>query len=650
MSTKAPLELVTALDDASNALCRIADAAELCRNVHPDQKFVTQADDAVNLVASYMGEVNLDAEMYEGMRRAERSSEFGDMPLEDRTVLRHMRVSMEHEGIHLDADEKAECLQLLEKEQTLSFGIVQRQEQLRRGDPSSSSTWVPVESVQDALGSQVSRLERRRGTVDEVRIPSDPFWTEQVLKNSICSNARQAVFEAAHAADGEGEQVMVELLRVRQRLASLRGYSDWNEYAQRESLLQNPENVSHFLGAAWERLRPGLEDDLLRLAQEKEKLGLGVPVLEPWDMPMLLQVCKQKEVNAQAGMHVSEYLTYGSLMRGVELILSQLLGLSFTVENPEPGEVWHPSVQKYTLREGDKVLGVLYLDPFMRDGKVVQSAQFTLQGSKKLSDGVQQTPVTCLVYALPPGNMGLPLSYAVTFMHEIGHALHSLLSETSLQHLSGTRGTVDFVEFPSHLFEHFVLDPQCLALYASHAQTRAPMPVSLQETHRKTVSNFAHFEAVQQLMYAAIDQAFYSCSPKADWSEEHARLEVQQHLSSALARFDNDLHGPFNGPFSGLLGLSRISRFDHLVHYGGSYYCYLFNRALSAHVWRHGFKASPFGTEPGERLRDFFRGGSVVQSLAPIEALCPGAGGFAAQDVPLDAFVTQLSPPSRWAQ
>jgi len=329
------------------------------------------------------------------------------------------------------------------------------------------------------------------------------------------------------------------------------------------------------------------------------------------------------------------------LMRGVELILSELLGLGFVAEQPGPGEVWHPSVQKYTLREGDRMLGVLYMDPFERPGKAVQSAQFTLQGSKALEGGRQQVPKTTLVYALPVGMPGLPMSFAVTFMHEIGHAVHSLLSATSFQHLSGTRGAVDFVEFPSHLFEHYVLDPGCLSRYASHSKTGAPIPTALLRSAAEGHRRFAHFDAAQHLMYAAVDQAFYSFTPPRAERGGGDVSAVREHLSASLSRFGSSVEGPYRGDFTELLGLSKISKFDHLVHYAGSYYCYLFNRALSSHVWRHGFQPDPFGATPGGRLRELLRGGSVVQTVEAT-ALCPGAGGFAAEAVPLDALVDTL--------
>lgn len=329
-----------------------------------------------------------------------------------------------------------------------------------------------------------------------------------MLRHASCSKTRRAAYESLESREDPGEQGLVELLRVRQRLASLRGYGSWNEYAQRESLFTHPDSVRTFLTAAWKRLRPGLQLDLQQLSTEKEKL-FGESVLEPWDVSLLLHRCRGEHALPTA--ELAPYMSYGSLIHGVEMILSRTLGLRFQLEKPDAGEVWHPTVQKYTVRDGDAVLGVLYLDPFTRPGKLIQSAQFTLRGSKVLRGGDRQVPSTAIVFTLP-GTEGLSMTAMVTFMHEIGHALHSLLSETSMQHLSGTRGAVDFVEFPSHLFEHFVLDPKAFSSFAVHAKNGEAMTAgAIEALHGNSTSNFAHIDAVQQLIYATVDQAFYSC-------------------------------------------------------------------------------------------------------------------------------------------
>ena len=66
-----------------------------------------------------------------------------------------------------------------------------------------------------------------------------------------------------------------------------------------------------------------------------------------------------------------------------------------------------------------------------------------------------QLPVVALSFNFTPPNKNnmmnnvistLSLSDVETLHHEWGHALHSLLSRTTFQHLSGTRGPTDFVE------------------------------------------------------------------------------------------------------------------------------------------------------------------------------------------------------------
>ena len=54
-----------------------------------------------------------------------------------------------------------------------------------------------------------------------------------------------------------------------------------------------------------------------------------------------------------------------------------------------------------------------------------------------------------------------------------------LLSQTELQHLSGTRGPLDFVEVPSYLMEHFVTDPDVAVKWMKHYLKGAAMPAAL---------------------------------------------------------------------------------------------------------------------------------------------------------------------------
>eukprot|EP00435_Cladocopium_sp_Y103_P072969 s699_g41.t4 len=577
---RSPGELVSLVDGVSNSLCQIADAAELVRNVHPQEAYVSNASSAVQEVAGFMSEVNLDIGVYEPMKKAEESREFEEMSLEARTVLHHMRVSMEHEGIHLPAAEKTECMELLDSEQQLSFEILNRQEQLRH-QASEEGAWVPLDSL-DGFGDlrgHIGSLPRRKASQEEVLIPRDSMLADQILKTAPSPEARQRIHEAQQKRDAVGEEHMVSLLAVRQRLAKLRGYESWAHWAQRDALFTSPQNVQSFLDSAWQRLRPGLEAELRLLSEEKQSLGQE-KVLHAWDVPYFLQRCRQKHTEAD---EISEFLTYPTLMKGVELILSRLLGLSFTQEEPEAGELWHPSVQKYAIRDEKQILGILYLDPFQRPGKRIQSAQFTLQGSKLLDDG-RQTPKTCLVYALPP-------------------------------------------------------------------TVREALPLRLRQAHRQ--HPFSHFEAVQQLMYAAADQAFFDFHPSAS-AEAQVPL-VHQHLQDSFSKYELDLDGPYKGSLMEMLGLSTPSRFDHLVHYGGSYYCYLFNRALAAHVWRQSFEADPFNPEVGVRLRGLVLFqisndstysvtyrilqdliGSVVQTLDVIRELHGDA--FAAHEAACAAF------------
>ncbi len=73
-----------------------------------------------------------------------------------------------------------------------------------------------------------------------------------------------------------------------------------------------------------------------------------------------------------------------------------------------------------------------------RPGKFAHAAHFTLRCGRALPGGGWQRPAVALVANLPSAPRALlSMEQAETLWHEMGHALHSLLSRTHFQHLSG---------------------------------------------------------------------------------------------------------------------------------------------------------------------------------------------------------------------
>ncbi|CAD7934100.1 unnamed protein product [Amoebophrya sp. A120] len=496
-------------------------------------------------------------------------------------------------------------------------------------------------------------------------------------------------------------------------------------------------NVTRFLEKAWAALLPGLKKELRQLAEMKyaEKMAMqgrsqnikdsdsDFVSLNPWDIAYFVEKSKTSVDNKKkkAAYNITSTTTYDSLISGVNLILQKFLHVNFTEVTPHKNETWHASVRKFELRrEGTTVareatksetdeegssslIGILYIDALPRPEKRVQSAQFTLQGSREVALTLseedasttsphvvqhqeEQTaaanttsktayviPKTALVCSIPEKNISRLA--AITFFHEVGHCVHSLLSKTQLQSLSGTRGAVDFVEFPSHLFEYFVLDEAVMRKWSGQGEGagggpqpgQTTIPRDAQDIHISEISTetaFPFLEACQQLLFALVDQKFYDCGTEISSVEDmreklsaglldslpdlgkHVALrriiggagagrtsngsEQADENSCRAPKFelvltdealenDNTLQAPRT--LRNLLTPMPLSKFEHLVHYGGSYYCYLLNKVLACHVWRNSGFAR---LENGERLKKFMETGSVHGKMDSILRLLDG--------------------------
>ena len=314
-------------------------------------------------------------------------------------------------------------------------------------------------------------------------------------------------------------------------------------------------------------------------------------------------------------------------MQGLSRLFSRLYGVSFVPCQTSSGETWTPDVRRLDImHETEGHVAVLYCDLFAREGKAPNPAHFTLRCSRRIqdteltqhhetlehaSDGMAvcrssitgesyQLPTIALICDFPhPPTSNTPtlLSFrdVQTLFHEMGHAIHSIMGRTSLQVVSGTRCPTDFAELPSVLMEYFAADPSVLSLFARHWETDAPLPYTLVAEVLDLQKRWQGLRTETQILYSLVDQAYHSqFAQGTPGSLDSTKIFFEVYDKYSSVREPRET--------------TPQAFFGHLVEYGGTYYSYLFDRAIAGKVWKEVFRSGQNGggidREAGERYKN----------------------------------------------
>ena len=210
-----------------------------------------------------------------------------------------------------------------------------------------------------------------------------------------------------------------------------------------------------------------------------------------------------------------------------------------------------------------------------------------------------QEPAIALVFNISaPNKLNaeplLTLSDLETLYHEWGHALHSLFSRTIFQHLSGTRGAVDFVEVPSHLFEYFARSPSIIQQWARNHRTGQRPPLLLLEEALLARNPFGAIETQTQLLLSAADQHIFG--PGIGDVSALSPTDIYQKAVTGVVQIQQKLtHLPFDNHNPAI----NLALHSHFVNYGAGYYSYLFAKMYAAQIWEKRFKEDPLSRANG---------------------------------------------------
>ncbi|RKP48373.1 M3 family metallopeptidase [Trinickia fusca] len=387
----------------------------------------------------------------------------------------------------------------------------------------------------------------------------------------------------------DNRPVIREIVALRLDLAKLLGYRSYADYALSDRMAGTPQAARALLDSLWAPAKALCQTELADLRAIAADLGESTDI-EPWDWRYLTERLKARKFNIDAAF-VSRHFELESVIRAVFDCAHRLFGLSFRERNDVV--LYHPDVRLWDVEQQGRIIGYFVADYYARDRK--NSGAWESEFRMRCDGHDPMLPIVINSASLQ-GRAGAPTQLGIddvdTLFHEFGHALHSLLSNVRFSRLSGTRVARDFVEFPSHLFENWVLDPELLALHAKHADTGAPIPDELIASLRAARVFNEGFELVRYLASALIDIELHSL-PDA------TGLDIEAFQSKQFASFGMVREADVN---------HRLSHFRHIFSgdgYAAGYYVYLWAQVLEADAFEAFMEIDdPFDPQVAKRLHD----------------------------------------------
>ncbi|MBS0636601.1 MAG: hypothetical protein JSS12_03745 [Verrucomicrobia bacterium] len=345
----------------------------------------------------------------------------------------------------------------------------------------------------------------------------------------------------ANRAYPENLEILGKIIKKRQKLANLLGYTNYAELDIENQMAASPDRVRRFLE---EKNRAALSDALTFWKDKK---------VQPWDSLYLADQYKMEHLQVNHDK-VAEYFPFKKTLEGMLSIFGKFLDMQFTIV--ETHNLWHPDALLVEARDEHGVVGHIVFDLFPRPDKYTHCICLGINSSP---------PVAVVVANLTPTL--LSHSQVITLFHEFGHAIHALTGKSTMPTRCGNNTVHDFVEVPSQFFEQFASDSEILTQLSSHYISGEPLSQDIinRLVMAKKLNDGSSGTLSAEICYSLISLELFS--------ENRESPEVIQQRIMPWLIPDREDHS--------------LCTFEHLIAYGAKYYSYPWSRILAEELFSY---------------------------------------------------------------
>lgn len=589
-------DTIEALEASGRALARVEAVFHNLASADTNDELQAIERELSPVLAKHRHDISMNQGLYRRIDTLWRRRDELALTPEQARVLELTRRAFVRAGAELSQAGRARAGEIVERLASLGTAFSQNvladeKSYLLLLDGETDLAGLPPSLREAAASAAADRGHPGKYAVTLARSSVEPFLTTSDRRDLREQAFKAWIGRGANAGATDNRALIAEIVRLRDERAKLLGFASFADFKLDDTMAGTPQAVRALLEQVW---APALARATAERADLQARLRAegGNFELAAHDWRYYAEKLRKQRHDFDDA-ELKPYLSLDAVMAAAFYTANRLFGLTFDERNDIP--VYHPDVRAFEVRERDgRLAAIFYGDYFARPSKRSGAWMSGFRAQEKLGGNIRPIVVNVMNFAKAAAGEPSLLTFddARTLFHEFGHALHGMLSDVTYRSISGTGVERDFVELPSQLFEHWLLEPEVLRRFARHVDTGAPMPEDL-IARVLAARNFGQgFATVEYCASAFFDMDVHAM-------DVGSGIDVDAVERAVSARI---------GMPAEIAMRHRPGHFLHVFASGGyaaGYYSYLWSEVLDADAFA-AFKETgdPFDPDLAGRLRD----------------------------------------------
>ncbi|HRC54920.1 MAG TPA: M3 family metallopeptidase [Kofleriaceae bacterium] len=561
---------IAALEDSGRAFGRVTAVFGIYRSTMNDAAMQQLEEEMAPILSAFSDEITQNAKLFARISSVHAARHGAALDAEQLRLVEVVYQRYARHGAALAPEGKARLAEINARLASLytrfSQNVLADEEgQLLVLEHQDDLAGLPDSLIAGARETAAAKQLAGKWAIGNTRSAMEPFLTFAARRDLRERGWRMWVGRGEQPGDHDNRPVITEILRLRQEKAGLLGFPSHAHWIISDNMAKDPATAMALLQKVWPAAVAQVKVDVAQMQQLAEADAPGLR-LEPWDYRYYAERLRQAKYALDQN-EIKAYLVLDQICAAMMWAAEQLYGLSFVQVADVP--VVHPEVTVYEVKRGADHVGLWYFDPYARDGKISGAWMSEYRTQERFRDALAPIVSNNSNFVRAEGAVLISWDDARTLFHEMGHALHGLLSSVRYPTLAGTNVKRDFVELPSQLNEHWLHTPELLGRFARHHQTGEPMPSELVAKLERAKHANEGFRTVEYLSAAIYDLAIHT-APAAEGIDP---IAFEAHLMQEI------------GMPPQIVMRHRPPQFSHIFsndEYSAGYYAYLWADTLTA--------------------------------------------------------------------